>query len=73
MLGYKYNTEQEAISARKLAADFKNLPLDSFEITLYWVNYEFSEIDNFYYIIYVKDLEKVLGNPLEINITTSNI
>lgn len=73
MLGYKYNTEHEAINARKLAANFKGLPLDSSEITLYWVNYEFSENDNFYFIIYVLDLEKVLGNPIEINISTINI
>ena len=66
MLGYKYNTEQEAINARKLAANFKGLPLDSFETTLYWVNYEFSENDNFYFIIYVIDLEKVLGEPIEL-------
>jgi len=32
MLGYKYNTEQEAKDARKLAADFKGLPLSPNEI-----------------------------------------
>ena len=69
MEGYKYNTEQEAIDARKLAADYKGLPVKPNDITIYWVNYQFSELDNFYYIQYVEDLENVLGNPVEIILT----
>jgi hypothetical protein len=69
MKGYKYNTEQEAINARKLSADYKGLPINPNDITIYWVNYQFSESDNFYYITYVDELEKVLGEPIEFDIT----
>ena len=69
MKGYKYNTEQEAINARKLSADYKGLPVKPNDITIYWVNYLFSEPDNFYYIQYVDELDVVLGEPIEFDIT----
>tara|TARA_Y100000389_G_scaffold19791_1_gene17110 strand:+ start:2800 stop:3042 length:243 start_codon:yes stop_codon:yes gene_type:complete len=69
MKGYKYNTETEAIDARKLAADYKGLPINPNDITIYWVNYQFSEPDNFYYVTYVDELENVLGEPIEFDIT----
>lgn len=72
MVGYKYNTEQEAINARKLAADYKGLPVNPSDITIYWVNYSYSELDNFYYIKYVEGLEAVLLNPIDFEITTNN-
>ena len=73
MEGYTYTTEQEAVDARKLAADYKGLPINPNDITQHWVNYEFSEPDNFYYIQYVEDLENVLGSPVEIILTISDI
>ena len=36
--GYQYITEQEAINARKLAADYKGLPVPGGR-SLYWVDY----------------------------------
>ncbi len=72
MKGYIYNTEQEAIDARKLAADFKGLPVNPSDITIYWVNYSYSELDNFYYIQYVEDLENILGNPINLNLTDND-
>jgi hypothetical protein len=68
MLGYKYTTETEAIAARKAAADYMGLPVPNGE-TLYWVNYNYSELDGFYYITYVEGLEAVLGEPGDITIT----
>ena len=68
MNGYKYNTETEAIAARQAAADYRKLPVEGGE-TLYWVNYNYSELDGFYYIQYVEDLEKALGEPIEFNVT----
>tara|TARA_R100000541_G_scaffold13772_1_gene23090 strand:+ start:970 stop:1188 length:219 start_codon:yes stop_codon:yes gene_type:complete len=64
MKGYIYNTKQEAIDARKLAADYKGLPIKPNDITRYWVNYEYSELDLFYYIEYAEGLEAVLGEPI---------
>lgn len=69
MQGYKYNTEQEAKDDRQLAADFKGLPVNPNDITKYWVDYNYSELDNFYYIQHVEGLENVLGSPIEITLT----
>ena len=68
MLGYKYTTEIEAIAARQAAADYMGFPVPNGE-TLYWVDYVYSELDGFYYITYVEDLEKALGEPIEFEIT----
>jgi hypothetical protein len=68
MLGYKFTTEQEAINARSLCANYKGLPNPQGD-TLYWVNYNYSQIDKFYYIEYVNELENVLGQPINFEIT----
>ena len=68
MRGYKYFSETEAIAARQAAADYMGLPVEGGE-TLYWVDYNYSELDGFYYIQYVEDLEKALGEPSDITIT----
>jgi len=68
MQGYKYTTQQEAINARELCATYKGLP-NSQGDTLYWVNYTYSQLDEFWYIQYVQDLELVLGSPIEFEIT----
>jgi hypothetical protein len=44
------------------------LPVEGGE-TLYWVNYNYSELDGFWYITYVEDLEKSLGEPIEFDVT----
>lgn len=68
MLGYTYTTEQEAIDARAQAATYMGLPNPQGD-TLYWVNYNHSEIDGFYYIEHVEGLEAVLGIPIEFTLT----
>ena len=68
MTGYKYTTEQEAIDARAQAATYMGLPNPTMD-TLYWVNYDYSELDNFYYIQHVENLEQVLGEPIEFTVT----
>lgn len=68
MTGYKYTTEQEAIDARAQAASYMGLPNPQGD-TLYWVNYSYSELDGFYYIQHVENLEQVLGEPIEFTIT----
>ena len=71
MNGYKYNTETEAIAARQTAADYMGLPVPGGQ-TLFWVNYNDSELDGFWYIQYVEDLEKALGEPIEFDVTYPN-
>jgi hypothetical protein len=68
MTGYKYTTEQEAIDARAQAATYMGLPNPQGD-TLYWVNYNYSNLDSIYYISYVDGLENVLGTPIEFTIT----
>ena len=69
MIGYKYNTETEAIAARKAAADYMGLPKNPTDTTIYWVNYNYSVLDVFWYITYVEGLEAILGEPIDITIT----
>lgn len=68
MLGYTFTTEADAIIARNQAATYKGLPNPQGD-TLYWVNYNHSEIDGFYYIQYVEGLEAVLGTPIDFIMT----
>jgi hypothetical protein len=72
MTGYKYTTEEEAIDARSQAATYMGLPNPTGD-TLYWVNYNYSELDNFYYIQHVEGLEAVLGEPIEFEVTQPHI
>jgi len=69
MQGYIFTTETEAIAARKAAADYMGLPKNPNDTTIYWVNYNYSELDGFWYITYVEGLEAVLGQPTDITIT----
>jgi hypothetical protein len=68
--GYKYDIEEEAIIARQKCADYYGLPKTPFDTTLYWVNYEFAELNNpqFYYIIYIDSIFNILGEPLEFDV-----
>ena len=68
MQGYIFQTETEAIAARQAAADYMGFPVPGGE-TLYWVDYNYSELDGFWYITYVEDLEKALGEPIEFQVT----
>jgi hypothetical protein len=71
MQGYIFNTETEAIAARQAAADYMGLPKNPNDTTIYWVNYNYSDIDGFYYITYVDGLEAILGEPIEFEVTQS--
>jgi len=68
MLGYTFQTETEAIAARQTAADYMGLPVPGGE-TLWWVSFNYSDLDGFYYIQYVDGLEAALGEPSDITIT----
>ena len=71
MLGYKYNTEIEAINAQKKCNAFYNIPKNKTDITQNWCSYEFSE--NFWYIVYDESLEAILGEPIEFQITQDEV
>jgi hypothetical protein len=67
MQGYIFKTETEAIAARQTAATYMGLPVPNGE-TLYWVNYNYSDLDGFWYITHVEGLEAVLGEPIEFEV-----
>ena len=67
MLGYQYFIEQEAIDARKECADYYGLPKSPEDETIYWVNYEYSEL-NFWFIVFDESIEAILGKPTNFEI-----
>lgn len=70
--GYKYTSETQAISARKLCADYYGLPKTPENTTIWYVDYGYSELDNFYYIIWAEGVTEVLGPPTIFEINTAN-
>lgn len=72
MLGYKYNTEQEAIAARQQCDAFYDIPKSPEDITQHWVDYNFAELNEpqFWYITYDVSLLPVLGDPTEFEVVT---
>jgi hypothetical protein len=70
--GYKYQTEQEAQTARKQCADYYGLPKSPEDITQYWVDYQEASLDTpiFWYIIFDESIRDILGEPTEFEVTT---
>jgi hypothetical protein len=66
MLGYKYQTEQEAQIARKQCADYYGLPKSPEDVTQYWIDYQTA--DDFFYIIFDESILPILGEPTEFEI-----
>lgn len=67
-LGYVYNSELEAIAARKLVSDYYGFPKKPDDITFYFVDYSYSLYDNFWYILWIEGCTEVLGEPYEFTI-----
>jgi hypothetical protein len=72
MLGYKYNTEPEAIAARQQCDAFYGIPKSPDDVTQHWVDYQFAELNEpqFWYIIYDVSLLPILGEPIEFEVLT---
>jgi hypothetical protein len=66
--GYVYNVEQDAINAKQLAKEYKGFPILITDETYYWVKYFKAPLDDFWYIIYVDELDQVLGQPIEFEV-----
>jgi hypothetical protein len=68
--GYKYNTESEAIAARKKCADFYGLPISPNDITKYWVDYQKANLNTpvFWYIMFDESIKEILGEPETFNV-----
>jgi hypothetical protein len=72
MKGYKYNTEQEAQVAVSQCDSYYGYPKENC-VTEHWCGYQYSGLDNFYYIIYDQSIEVVLGQPLEFDVTFNGL
>ena len=72
MLGYKYNTEDEAIIAREACDSYYGIPVAPDDITQNWVEYSFAELNTpqFWYIVYDETLLPILGKPIEFEVIT---
>ena len=75
MIGYKYNTEQEAIIARKQCADYYGLPKTEYDTTLYWVDYDVANLNEpiFWYIQEDESIFNILGETTEFEVIENEI
>jgi hypothetical protein len=68
MLGYKFETEQLAADARQTIDAHFGYPKEDC-VTQHWVDFQFSELDGFYYILFDESIEAILGAAEEFEIT----
>jgi hypothetical protein len=70
--GYQYNTEQEAINARKSVDTYYNIPVTPDDITQNWVDFNFAELNTpqFWYIVFDESLLPILGTPTQFEVVT---
>ena len=72
MIGYKYTTEELANEARQSIDTQFGYPKENC-VTQHWVDYQFSELDGFYYILFDESIESILGTPEEFEITQPSV
>lgn len=68
MIGYKYNTIQEAQAAVDLINTTLGIPVSPEATTRTWTNYQYDSL-GFWYIIADDTIESILGQPTEFDIT----
>jgi len=73
MLGYIFTTETEAITARQQCDAYYGIPKSATDVTQHWIDYNFAELDGFYYITYDESLLPILGKPTEFEVTQNEI
>jgi hypothetical protein len=73
MNGYIFTTETEAITARQQCDAYYGIPKSPTDVTQHWVDYNYSELDGFYYITYDESLLPILGEPTEFEVTQNEI
>ena len=73
--GYKYETEQDAITARESCDSYYGIPVSPDDITQNWVEYQTADLNDpvFWYIVYDESLFPILGKPIEFEINTRSI
>lgn len=75
VLGYKYNTEQQAIDARESCDSYYGIPVSPDDITQNWCEYQKAELNTpvFWYIVYDESLIPILGNPINFDVVVPPI
>tara|TARA_R110002167_G_scaffold71124_2_gene200856 strand:- start:3487 stop:3714 length:228 start_codon:yes stop_codon:yes gene_type:complete len=75
MIGYKYNTEEEAKAGRKLCADYYGLPKSNNNTTIYWVDYSEASLNVpiFWYIVADSSIVDILGETIEFEIINNEL
>jgi hypothetical protein len=70
MIGYKYNIEQDAITARQQCDAYYGIPASPDDVTQHWVDYQCAELNTppFWYIIFDESLTPILGTPTEFEV-----
>lgn len=70
VLGYKYNTEQDAINAREACDTYYGIPVSHEYVTQNWTDYQTADLDTpiFWYIRFDDSLKPILGNPIEFDV-----
>lgn len=68
MIGYKYNTEEEAQAAVDLINTTLGIPVSPEATTRTWTNYQYDAL-GFWYIQADDTIQSILGNPMEFYIT----
>lgn len=70
VIGYKYNTELEAIEAREACDAYYGIPVSPEDVTQNWVDYQEAELNDpiFWYIRHDDSLNVVLGEPIEFEV-----
>lgn len=71
MIGYKFLIEQDAINAVNECNLAYGYPKQ--DTTTNWIDYQFSDLDGFYFIIYDESVLNILGQPIEFDITMPNL
>jgi hypothetical protein len=74
VIGYKYLSEQDAINAREACDNYYGIPVSPEDVTQNWVDYKTASLDNpvFWYIIYDKSLQVVLGTAETFEVTLNS-
>lgn len=72
VLGYKYDTEQDAINAREACDTYYGIPVSPDDVTQNWTDYQTAALDIpiFWYIRHDDSLDVVLGTPETFEVTT---
>ena len=72
VLGYKYDTEQDAINAREACDTYYGIPVSPDDVTQNWVDYQTADLDIpiFWYIRHDDSLDVILGTPETFEVTT---